>query len=611
MSGGFLGKILRVNLDERTTKVQELPDELARKYVGASGIGARILYDEVPPATEPFSPKNLLIYMTGPFTGTKIPLSGRHTITTKSPLTGIFGESDVGGRWGIELRKAGFDGIKFSGKASSPTYLWVHDGEVDFRDASHVWGLDTYETDEVLRKETDQKANVSSIGPAGERLARISAIMHDGRDGRAAARCGVGAVMGSKNLKAVVAKGNGPIPVADEDRVNQLIRELGSTVVQSTKRLHDFGTSGMTVTLNELGDLPIRNWKQGKWDQGAERISGQTMAKTMLTGQYYCGACIVGCGREVKVEGGKHAGVHGAGPEYETVAMTGSLCLVDDLEAIAKVHELCNRYGLDVISTGGVIAFAMEAYERGIINREMTEGVELTWGNADALVETVEKISKREGIGWILGEGVKRAAEKFGREAEGFAIHVKGLEMPAHDPRAYNSLSVGYATANRGACHLQGFSYVFERQVTMPELGYNDIQDRFGTSGKGELVAKTQNLMSLMDSLKICKFILFGGVKMTHMLDWLNAVTGWGMSVEEFIQAGERIYNLKRMYNVRCGVTSKDDVIPQRITSHRRGEGGAAENLPPFDRLLKEYYHYRGWSDDGIPTPEKLRELGL
>lgn len=359
-----------------------------------------------------------------------------------------------------------------------------------------------------------------------------------------------------------------------------------------------------------VGDLPIRNWTQGSWADEAARISGQRMAATILTGKYYCGSCVVGCGREVEVGDGPYR-VHGAGPEYETLACLGSLCLVDDLHAIAHANELCNRFGLDTISTGATIAFAMECYERGLIRAADAGGLPLRWGDAAIMVRLVEMIGRREGIGDLLADGVRRAAERIGGLAPEFAIYAKGLEFPAHDPRAYNSLALAYATSNRGACHLQAYTHQFERAVTLPELGFQEVQNRFGTDDKGRLVAVGQDLMCMMDSLKLCKFILLGGVKPTQMLDWLNTVTGWEMDLAEFMRCGERIWNLKRLFNVRCGVSRKDDLIPSRILTHRRGSGGAAENLPPLGPMLAEYYAYRGWDAEGIPTAARLQALDI
>jgi len=609
--GGYAEKILHVNLSRHEHRVEEFSPEECRAYIGGSGFASKRLWEMTRKETDPLGPENVLIFMTGPLTGTKVPLSGRHEVVAKSPLTGIYGESDVGGRWGTELKKAGFDGVVVTGKSNKHIYLWINESGVEFRDAEHLWGLDTYEASRILRKETDPKAIEASIGPAGERLALIAGIMHDGRDGRAAGRCGLGAVMGSKNLKAIVARGNMEVPVADEARLMTTIRELAHEIVKNTRRLSDYGTSHIMTTLEELGDLPIRNWRQGSWQAGAEKLSGVTLAKTILKTKYFCGACIVGCGRTVAIKQGEYAGVEGAGPEYETVAMLGANTLVDDLEALAKAHELCTRYGLDIISTGAVIGFALEAVERGILTGDQKEEASLDWGNAKSIVSLVEKIGSREGIGYLLGEGVMRASAKLGRGSEAFALHVKGLEPPGHDARAYNSLAVGYATGNRGGCHLQGMSYAFERSVTMPELGIHEVQDRLGVVKKGELVAKTQDLMSLFDSLKLCKFLLYGGVKLTHMLEWFNAVTGFGTNQVDFLKAGERIYNLKRMYDVRCGITRKDDIVPMRMLREKRGQGGSADNLPPFSEMLDEYYRYRGWDQSGVPRKEKLQELGL
>lgn len=609
--GGYAGRILHVDLSNRNHRVEELSEAETRAYVGGSGLAAKRLWEMTDKETDPLGTENVLIFMTGPLTGTKVPLSGRHEVVAKSPLTGIYGESDVGGRWGTELKKAGLDGVIITGKSAKHTYLWINESGLEFRDAGHLWGLDTYEASPILRKETDQKAIEACIGPAGERLARIAAIMHDGRDARAAGRCGLGAVMGSKNLKAIVARGDKEVPVADEKRLLERTKKLAPEILKNTKRLADYGTSQIMTTLEELGDVPVRNWKQGRWPEGAEKLSGVTMAKTILKARYFCGACIVGCGRTVAVDHGEYAGVDGAGPEYETMALLGLNTLVDDLEAVAKAHELCNRYGLDVISTGAIIGFAMEAAERGILNGDPKEKIVLNWGDGKSVVNMVEKISRREGVGYLLGEGVMRASAKLGRGCGEFALHVKGLEPPGHDARAYNSLAVGYATGNRGACHLQGMSYAFERSVTMPELGIHEVQDRFGLVKKGELVAKTQDLMSLFDSIKLCKFLLFGGAKLTPILEWFNAVTGWETGQAELLKTGERIYNLKRMYNVRCGITRKDDVVPTRMLQETRREGGSAENLPPFSEMLDEYYKYRGWDQNGIPTKTKLRELGL
>jgi len=612
LTGGYAGKILRIDLSSKKILQWKADENLLRRFIGGSGLAAKILFDETEPGIDPFDPENLLIFMTGPVTATRVPLSGRYQVVSKSPLTGIYGESDSGGSWGPELKKAGFDGIIISGQASKPVYLWISDGHAVLREAGHIWGMDTYEADQAIKDETDEKAVVSCIGPAGEKLARIAGIINDGKHGRAAARCGLGAVMGSKRLKAISVRGTGTIEVADPEALEDSVKEMASSIVENAKGMHDYGTSGGMSSIEYVGDLPIRNWLWGSWEEGAEKLSGQTMAKTILSGRYYCSGCIIGCGREVSFESEKYGRVEGAGPEYETLAMLGANCLVDDLKAVAKANELCNRYGLDTISAGAVIAFAMEAYEHGLITDEETGGIHLTWGDADALLSMVEKIGKREdGLGWLLGEGVKRASEKIGKISAEFAIHVKGLELPAHDPRAYYSQGLSYATSNRGACHLQSLSHIFERSITLPDLGFPEVQERHTIDRKDELVTKAQNLMCMFDSLKVCKFIMFGGIKPSTLVEWLNFVTGWKMSLEDFMRTGERIYNLKRLYNVREGISRKDDTLPPRILIHKRGEGGSADSLPPLGEMLSRYYRYRGWNELGIPSEEKIRELEL
>lgn len=335
------------------------------------------------------------------------------------------------------------------------------------------------------------------------------------------------------------------------------------------------------------------------------------MAETILQKRYHCGACPTGCGREVKISEGPYRGVEGAGPEYETLGMLGGCCLIDDLEAVAYSNELCNRLGLATISTGGVVAFAMELYEHDMLNAGELDGIRPEWGSAEAVIALIRKIAAKEGIGKLLGQGVKKAAEQIGGLAQEFAIHVKGLEFPAHDPRAYNSLAVGYATSNRGACHLQGATYFFEKTVTMPELGYHEPQDRAGVEGKGILNYHAQNIMCLMDSLKLCKFGLYGKLNLTDLTRFMQYVVGWNMSVEELLTTGERIFTLKRLYNIRCGISRKDDILPPRILTQPRRDEGSGDRVPPLGKMLNEYYRARGWDDEGLSTPKTLKHLGL
>ena len=609
---GYAGKILRVDLSKGRVETQALDENLAKKFIGGSGLAAKILYDETGPETDPLGPGNRLIFMTGPFAATPVITSGRHAVVTKSPLTGVFAESDSGGTWGPFLKRAGFDGVVISGKSNKPVYIWVSDGKAEIRDASRLWGKDTYELDALIRQETRNEAVVASIGPAGEKGVRYASIMNDGTDGRAAGRGGTGAVMGSKNLKAIAVHGSQQVEMANPEALKASLKEISPRVAKNAEGMRKNGTAGGLATFEALGSLPLQNWKyQGRWEQSAARIAGPAMTEKILTGIYYCEKCVIGCGRRVKIDKGPYAPVEGGGPEYETMALIGSLCLVDDLEAIAKANELCNRYGMDTISCGASIAFAMEAYEKGLISKKETGELELLWGRGDVMVKMVEKIGRREGLGQLLGEGVRAAAEKIGKNAVEFSLHVKGLEIPGHDPRCYNAGAVSYATSNRGACHLAGFSHVFERILSMPEIGVEKPLPRLEVKGKGELTAKTQNVMGLFDALKVCKFTLFGGLKLTSMAEWYTMVTGVPMDVAEFLKIGERIFNQKRLYNVRCGISRKDDTLPARLLTLKRTGEGLTPNLPPLGEMLGDYYQVRGWSEEGIPLPEKLKELGL
>ncbi len=609
---GYAGKILNIDLTRSQVNSETLREDWLEPFIGGSGLGAKYLYEMTDEKTDPLGPENPLILMTGPFTGTSVPLSGRHAVISRSPLTHILGESDVGGTWGAFLKKAGYDGIMVTGKSEKPVYLWANEEKVEIRPASHLWGKDTYEVDELLKSETHEKAVASVIGPAGENQVLLASIMTDGRDARAAGRCGLGAVMGSKNLKAIVVIGARKAETFRPEEVDRLQKEYGSTINKNAENFRKWGTAGSLSLFESMGTLPLQNWKfVGRWEESAEKINGVTMSETVLTGRYFCDACTLGCGRRVKIDHGPFSGVDGAGPEYETLALLGSNCLIDDLEALCYANELCNRFGLDTISTGGAIAFGMEAYEKGLIDREDTDGVELNWGNRSALIEMIKMIAHQTAFGEVLGKGVKRASEIIGKNSVEFAPHIKGLELPAHDPRGYNAGATGFATSSRGACHLSGLSHTFERVLKSPEMGIPEPMDRYEVKGKGVLAAKSQNLMGMMDSLKLCKFILFGGVAITDIVRWYELVTGREMSADDFIKTGERIFNLKRLYNVRLGISRKDDSLPFRHLTLKRIGPGLTPNLPPLGQMLSEYYEYRGWSEDGIPTPEKLKELGL
>ena len=609
---GYIGRILRVNLTTGSISIEEVPDQIFRKFIGGSGLAAWYLLQETEPNADPLAPDNRLIFMAGPLTGTTVPCSGRHAVAAKSPLTGIWGEANCGGAWGSELKRAGYDGIVVQGQAESPVYLWIEDGQAELRPADELWGLDTYQTSEYLQGQLGPRVRVSCIGPAGERLVRLAAVMSDGRDGRAAARSGLGAVMGSKRLKAIAVRGSRRVELARPEKVRELNRELAPRVRESPSAaiLGTHGTGGSIAGLEASGHLPIKNWRLGSWPAGAARLAKIEAITGARVKSYSCRGCIIGCGREVKFAGDRYGPVDGAAPEYESVACLGSNCLVDDPEAVCLANELCNRYGIDTMSTGSAIAFAFEAYERGLLG-EADAGHPLRWGDPDALLTLVRLIGERRGLGELLGQGVQVAAQELGGLAPEFALHVKGLELPAHDPRSTASLALAYATSNRGACHLQGQSSIYEGFASDPDLGYPEPLEPFASEGKVELVIKSQHLAAMYDSLSLCKYLAFTDLYAGDLVRYTNAVTGWNMDLQSFLEAGERLFNLKRLYNVRCGISRKDDTLPPRTSTLSLQDGGTSGYLPRLGEMLGRYYDLRGWDEMGIPTTDKLAALGL
>lgn len=612
MSYGYWGRVIEVDLSTKTFKETTIKEENYIKYLGGSGLGGKLLYSDFDYKTDPLSDENPLIFMTGVLTGTPVPTSAKCSVITKSPLTGIWGEATVGGYWGPELKKAGYDGIIVKGKSAVPVVLFINDENIKLVEADDLWGCDVYKTEEELKERTDVKAQVACIGPAGENLVKIAGIMVGGRETRAAGRCGVGAVMGSKKLKAVVVKGSHKVPVYDKQKLISLIKEFIPKLKENTIGLYNYGTAGGVQAVEANGDLPIRNWTLGSWEDGAAKTCGQRIAQTVQVGHYACYACPIRCGKDVEVRVGPYKGSVGHGPEYETCAAFGSNILNESLDYLCAANDLCNRYGLDTISTGNVIAMAIECYENGLISKEDTGGIELAWGDGNAVLELIRKIAYKEDVGKALSEGVKRAADIIGGLAHEYAVHTKGLSYAFHDPRAFTSMAVNYATGNRGACHLEALSYFAEGGAFPPELVEFDKKiEPHGYEHKGELAARMQNFMNLFNALGLCKFLIRGKTSPSTIKEWVNAVTGWNMGVEELILAGERLHNLKRMYNVRLNISRKDDVLPPRLLVHDRKTGRAGGSLPHLGRMLYDYYQFRGWSPEGIPTDKKLKELGL
>ncbi len=610
MVGGFAGRILKINLSNRRIIAEDLDFSLARSLIGCLGIASKIMLEELDPSVEPFSPENKLILATGPLTGSSAPAANKSIVISRSPLTNIWGEAIFSANCGIELKRAGYDMLIVEGKSEKPVYLWIHDDGVEIRDASGIWGMETFPACDAIKSDLNEKeAAVASIGPAGEKLVRMACILSD--NGRAAGRCGLGAVMGSKNLKAIAVKGLGRIEVADQEALNNLKHEILEAVRENLQAFSDYGTSRGVVAFEEMGNLPIKNWTKGRFP-GAANISGVRMAETILVGKKACFACPVACGRYVRVNDGPYAPLEGYGPEYETIAALGSLCMNDNLESIAKANDLCNRFGLDTISVGATIAFAMECYEKGIITKDDTGGIELTWGNHEAIIRMIELIGRREGFGAILGEGSKRAAEKIGRGAENYAMHVKGLEIPMHNPYRFKEMGLQYATSERGACHLRGFSMLPARGILIPDIGLDRKIDGFIIEGKPHVVKIMQDACRMVDALGICKFIVFfGKISLRNLARVYAAVTGWDATLEDLMLAGERIWMLQRAFNIKMGVKREDDTLPKRFLEEPMAEGAAKGQVVELEPMLKEYYAERGLDEDGKPKESKLRELGL
>lgn len=625
---GYMGEVLKINLSNKDIKKEKLTEGDLRKFIGGSGLGAKYLFELTGQQTDPLGEDNVLIFMTGPITGIKSFSADRFEVITKSPLTEIFAESNCGGRWGSMLKKSGFDGIIISGRSDKPVNIYINNKEVKILDASSTWGLDTFDTQSKLKETINPRCEIVCIGPAGEKLVRYASIATGSKNSRITGRCGCGTVMGSKKLKAIAVYGNYDINIFDPENLQSFQKRHIKEIVRETKPLHEYGTSLENVYLEEIGNMPVKNWTKSKF-KNIENLSGQAMARTILKKKYYCGNCIIGCGRLIEIEKGKYktSGLIG-GPEYETMAMLGSNLFIDNLEAVSKYNEICNRYGLDTMTTGSIIGFMMECYEKGLIDKDELDGIDLKWGDEDAVKEILMKIINRDGIGMLLGEGIRAIVKKLGNRSKEFAAEIKGLDFPAHDPRCKMGTGLGYATSNRGACHLQAMTVDFENGASIPETGHPETYDklsiasvpeigipepldRFDVKSKPEFVIRLQNLMCIYDSINCCKFIIFGGIALEELCEILKLTTGFDYKKEEILKIGEGMFNLKRLYNSKCGISRKDDTLPKRFLTQKREDGKSADKLPPLEEMLDDYYILRGWDNNGIPSKEKIDELGL
>ena len=606
---GFTGRLLRVNLTTSETEVSQIPENVLRKFLGGNGLGIKYLYEETGPETDPLGPENLLIFSVGPLTGTGFYNSDRFQVVTKSPATGIYMGASCGGFWSSRFKKCGYDAMIISGKADSPVYLNITDTAVEVKKADHLWGKDTFETNEILLEAEGKNARAAVIGPAGENLVKIACIIADGRHGRAAGRGGVGAVMGSKNLKAVVVNGKLPVELADKEGFRAHTRSFAEEMKTSPEGLRIGGTGGGVDGSEFIGNLPIQNWKGASFAEGAAKITGMTMVKEELIGRYNCGACQIKCGRIVESKDGPYSGLDVAGPEYETLGLMGANLLIDNLRTVIKENEMCNYLGLDTISAGNVLGFAMECWEHGLIDEKDTGGTDMSWGNGEGAIEMLEKIAYRKDFGDTLAEGVRTASRRLGGIALDFAMEVKGLEPPAHDPRAKQTISLGYCTSNRGACHLAAFSHDFEEGAIFPDSEVPVSTERFNKDGKALYVKRFQEIMAVYDAAVVCKFAVFGGISIQPIVKAINLACGWDLDSAEIFKIGERIHNLTRMYNNRLGITRKDDRLPARFDVQVKNP--ETTRLPPTYELLSEYYELRNWNEFGIPTMEKVKELDI
>lgn len=596
--GGYIGKVLRINLTEGKISTESLNMELARKYLSGRGLAGKMFADEVASDVDALSPENKLFIATGVLTGTNAPTPSRYMVVTKSPLNGVIASSNSGGYWGAQLKFAGYDMVVLEGKSDHPVYITIKDDTVEIKDAAKVWGKDVYETTDALMQEFgDDKAKVLAIGPAGENLSLMASIMNDLY--RAAGRTGVGAVMGSKNVKAIVVRGTGKVESANPDQMKDVvsnaltkIRENGVT----GQGLPTYGSAVLVNIINENGVYPVNNF-QGSYDADADKISGETMTEKYLVKKHPCYRCSIACGRY-----NKWNGKEGAGPEYETAWVFGSDCGIHDYDAIHEANDLCNKLGLDTISVGATIAAGMELVQRGYIKPEELDGTPLEFGNAQGMVDWVRKIAYVEGLGAKMALGSYSFADSYG--APELSMSVKKQELPAYDPRGVQGQALSYATSNRGGCHVRGY-------MISPEiLGLPEKLDRNAVEGKATWTKIFQDLTAVIDSIGLCLFSSFA-LGLTDYTALVNAVTGFNYSDAELLACGDRIWNNERLHNLRVGFTAADDTLPKRLLNDPIPDGPSKGQMHNLPELLAQYYAERGWDEAGVPTPECLTMLGM
>jgi len=603
---GYAGRILHVDLSSGKTWTEPLKEELAKKYIGGIGLGMRLYLDRSKPGVDPFSPENLLVVATGPLSGSMVPTGGNgHAFVSKSPQSFGVGEAKAHGHFGTELKRAGYDAVVLYGKAEKPTYLWIDDDSVQLMDAKHLWGKTPQETEDAIKKELkDYYIRVASIGVAGEKLVRIACVINE--KSRACGRTGLGAVMGSKNLKAIAVRGSKDIAVANKDRLLELVKTQHERMKgPAARKYRTLGTPENVLVLNALGAMPVNNFTNAVFSK-ADKISGEYLNERYVAKIIGCSSCAMRCEHIAVVPEGPYKGTI-TRIEYEPLWAIGPNCGVGNLDAILKGMDLSNQYGVDAISIGGLISFGMDLYEHGIIGKDEA-GMELNFGNHEAMLEMIKRVSVREGFGDILAEGVKLAAEKVGKDASKYAVHIKGVEMTGYDIRGLKTAALGYAVSFRGADHNRHGAYG-------PDVA-GKVNRFKAEKGRGKLVRETEDLYSIIDSIIVCKFsrgTYFKGFEDLAAL--YSAVTGIELTPEDLRMAGERINNLGRLINIREGLTRKDDSLPWKVMNVPIPDEGPSKgsfvSQEDLDILLDDYYEVRGWNNEGIPTLEKLNELGM
>jgi aldehyde:ferredoxin oxidoreductase len=614
MGNGYWQKTLRVNLTTGDIRVEAIKEKDIKAFIGGAGLGAEILRREMPEKIDPLSPENLVIFATGPFQGPSVPGGAKFSVVGISPQTGTYADTAAGADWGPAIKDAGYDIVILEGKSQKPVYLQIIDDDIQIKDAAAIWGKDTVESVDAIRRETgDDKLSVATIGPAGERLVAIACIAVDKHS--FAGRCGLGAVMGSKNVKAVAVRGTKTVPVAYPDKLKELIKkyqkQIHNITVENGLRAH--GTPALCETAEGLGDMPIKYWEQDTWPEGAKKLGAPNYTEQLNAKPLPCKYCPIGCHRQVSITSPEKYRYEGIGPEYETLGLMGTNLLIDDPKVVTIGNDIANRVGVDTISAGAMIGFAIECFEKGWLTTDDTGGLELKWGDADTLLKMTELIGLREGIGELFAAGTLAAAKKIHPDAVEEVTHCKGLDFPSHDPRSCISLAPTYATGTRGACHFRGPCEDVEMGgFYLPEVGVNEGDVKFFEQKNQSLVAsKCQDLGVLCNSLVLCLFMIDGGGwTLTKLTEVFNAITGWDFSVEELMLTGERGFTVQRMNNLRDGYDASSEVMPKKIRKIAK-EGFRAGKEIPFEAMMQEYYALRGWEPNGAPSEETLKRLSL